>query len=95
MEEPYVEGVAIHDGPESCVAAREGGGEALTGDPLARVQFGPSLFFLLREQQLACGVRAAARVPDASAIVRGSGTADSSGFAPQLETTRRKTCLLD
>ena len=31
MEEPYVEGVATHDGPESCVAAREGGGEALTG----------------------------------------------------------------
>jgi hypothetical protein len=31
MEELYVEGVAIHDGPESCVVAREGGGEALTG----------------------------------------------------------------
>ncbi len=27
----YVEGVAIHDGPESCVVVREGGGEALTG----------------------------------------------------------------
>jgi hypothetical protein len=27
----YVEGVAIHDGPESCVVAREGGGEVLTG----------------------------------------------------------------
>ena len=31
MEEPYVEGVATHDGPESCAGAREGGGEALTG----------------------------------------------------------------
>ncbi len=31
MEEPYVEGVATHDGPESCVGVREGGGEALTG----------------------------------------------------------------
>ena len=31
MEEPYVEGVATRDGPESCVAAREGSGEALTG----------------------------------------------------------------
>ena len=31
MEEPYVEGVAIHDGPESCVGVCEGGGEALTG----------------------------------------------------------------
>jgi hypothetical protein len=33
MEEPYVEGVAIHDGPESCVVVREGGGEALTDIP--------------------------------------------------------------
>lgn len=31
MEEPYIEGVATHDGPESCVGVREGGGEALTG----------------------------------------------------------------
>jgi len=27
----YIEGVAIHDGPESCVGVREGVGEALTG----------------------------------------------------------------
>jgi hypothetical protein len=27
----YVEGVAIHDGPEPCVAVREGGGEASVG----------------------------------------------------------------
>ena len=31
MSELYVEGVAIHDGPESCVGVREGVGEALTG----------------------------------------------------------------
>ena len=31
MKEPYVEGAAIHDDPESCGATREGGGEALTG----------------------------------------------------------------
>ena len=31
MEELYVEGVATHGGPESCVVACEGGGEALTG----------------------------------------------------------------
>jgi hypothetical protein len=31
MGEPYVEGVAIHGGPESCVVVCEGGGEALTG----------------------------------------------------------------
>ena len=31
MRELYIEGVAIHDGPESCVGVREGAGEALTG----------------------------------------------------------------
>ena len=31
MEELYVEGVATHGGPESCVVVCEGGGEALTG----------------------------------------------------------------
>jgi len=31
MRESHVEGVAIHDGPESCVGVREGVGEALTG----------------------------------------------------------------
>jgi hypothetical protein len=31
MKEPYIEGVAIHDGPESCADGREDGGEALTG----------------------------------------------------------------
>ena len=31
MRELYVEGVATHDGPESCVGVREDAGEALTG----------------------------------------------------------------
>ena len=31
MRELYIEGVAIHGGPESCVGVREGAGEALTG----------------------------------------------------------------
>ena len=31
MEELYTEGLATHGDPESCVAAREGGSEALTG----------------------------------------------------------------
>ena len=31
MKEPYIEGVATHGGPESCVGVREGVGEALTG----------------------------------------------------------------
>jgi RNA-directed DNA polymerase len=31
MRELYIEGLAIHVGPESCVGVREGAGEALTG----------------------------------------------------------------
>lgn len=31
MRTPDIEGVAIHDGPESCAGVCEGGGEALTG----------------------------------------------------------------
>jgi hypothetical protein len=31
MQEPCIEGVATHGGPESCVDVREGVGEALTG----------------------------------------------------------------
>jgi hypothetical protein len=31
MRELYIEGLAIHGGPESCVGVREGVGEALTG----------------------------------------------------------------
>ena len=31
MRELHIEGLAIHDGPESCGGAREGAGEALTG----------------------------------------------------------------
>ena len=38
MRTLYVEGVATHDGPESCVGARKGGGEALTG-----VRAGPAI----------------------------------------------------
>ena len=31
MKELYIEGVAIHGGPEPCVGTREGAGEALAG----------------------------------------------------------------
>ena len=31
MRTPNIEGLATHDGPESCVGVREGAGEALTG----------------------------------------------------------------
>ncbi len=37
MKESCVEGLATHDGPESCVASREGSGEALTGVRAGRV----------------------------------------------------------
>jgi RNA-directed DNA polymerase len=31
MKEPYIEGLASHDGPESCTCNGNGAGEALTG----------------------------------------------------------------
>ena len=37
MKESYVEGVATHDGPESCAAFRKASGEALTGVGAGRV----------------------------------------------------------
>jgi hypothetical protein len=37
MREPYLEGVAIHEDPESCVGVREHDGEALTGACTGRV----------------------------------------------------------
>ena len=37
MQEPYIEGVANHDGPESCAAVREDDDEALTGAHAGRV----------------------------------------------------------
>jgi len=37
MKESNIEGLANHDGPESCVVAREGKGEALTGESAGRV----------------------------------------------------------
>lgn len=37
MKEPYTEGLASHGDPESCVGAREGAGEALTGERIGEV----------------------------------------------------------
>ena len=37
MKVSYVEGVANHNGPESCGAARKGGVEALTGERAGQV----------------------------------------------------------
>src|SRR5215472_16476442 len=49
MKEPDAEGVATHGGPESCGGAREGVGEALTGDVQARL--------LSREKETTPGCR--------------------------------------
>jgi hypothetical protein len=51
MKVPYVEGVANHDGPESCGAAREGGVEALTGGRTGRV-LSREIYALLRKLQV-------------------------------------------
>ena len=37
MKESYVEGLANHGGPESCVCNRKGAGEALTGESVGWV----------------------------------------------------------
>ncbi len=37
MKESYVKGLAARSGPESCVVARKGRGEALTGEGAGRV----------------------------------------------------------
>jgi hypothetical protein len=69
MKESYVEGLAAHDGPESCVGAREDVGEALTGVRAGRV--------LSREKELPPGCRRRRRrrkaTPDASLPPDASG----------------------
>jgi hypothetical protein len=37
MREPYIEGLATRDDPESCTIVRKGGGEALTGAHMGKV----------------------------------------------------------
>ena len=37
MKESHGEGIAVHTGPESCAATREGGSEALAGEGAGRV----------------------------------------------------------
>jgi hypothetical protein len=51
MKVSYVEGLANHNGPESCGAAREGGDEALTGERTGRV-LSREIHALLRKQQV-------------------------------------------
>src|SRR5215469_17009404 len=51
MKVSYVEGLANHNGPESCGVAREGGVEALTGGRTGRV-LSREIHALLRKQQV-------------------------------------------
>src|SRR6516164_6640561 len=51
MKVSYVEGLANHNGPESCGAAREGGVEALAGGRTGRV-LSREIHALLRKQQV-------------------------------------------
>ncbi len=51
MKVSHVEGIANHNGPESCGAAREGGVEALTGGRAGRV-LSREIHALLRTQQV-------------------------------------------
>src|SRR5215469_10296150 len=51
MKVSYVEGLANHNGPESCGAAREGGVEALAGGRTGRV-LSREIRDLLRKQQI-------------------------------------------
>lgn len=59
MKESYVEGLATHNGPESCVVIREGGIEALTGVCIGRVLSRESVLQLRRPTSY--GVRKATR----------------------------------
>ena len=54
MKESYVEGLASYGGPESCVHAREGVGEALTGEKAGRV-LSCEIHALRREVQVVRG----------------------------------------
>ncbi len=49
MKVPHVEGLASHNGPESCVGDRKGAGEALTGERAGQV--------LSRESEYGAGCR--------------------------------------
>ena len=65
MEEPYIEGLATRDDPESCAGTREGAGEALTGvhmgRPLSREINNPRVPTLFLEAEGNTGDAAIAR----------------------------------
>jgi len=51
MKVSYVEGIANHNGPKSCGAAREGGVEALTGGRAGRI-LSREIYALLHKRQV-------------------------------------------
>ena len=51
MKVSYVEGIANHNGPESCGAAREGGDEALAGERTGRI-LSREMYALPRKRQV-------------------------------------------
>src|SRR5579864_3949586 len=57
MKESYVEGLATHDGPESCAASRKGSGEALTGVRAGRVLSRETVFLRDADVVEVCGRR--------------------------------------
>ena len=76
MQVPYDEGVAIRIDPESCAVAREGFGEALTGErigqPLSRERF---LFWVPTPCRSWKAIRlgASSRAPGRPGVVRDPG----------------------
>jgi hypothetical protein len=79
----YIEGVAIHGGPESCVGVREGVGEALTGGVWAG---------LLSREITNSGRRRSQTVRKATLLVALSRAADRPGAVEEPRHARRFSC---
>ena len=78
MEELYVEGVATHGGPESCVVVCEGGVEALTGARAGRAIEPRNVYFgvpTLSERRKATSAAALSRAVGGPRAVREPGHA--------------------
>jgi len=81
VQVPYDEGVANHIGPESCAVAREGLGEALTGEctgqPLSRESFLSWVPTPCIRRKATCQ-GASSRAPGRPGVVRDPGMSRSS-----------------
>ena len=108
MKEPYVEGPATHDGPESCTGDHEGAGEALTGAHAGRVlsrditEFGaPTLFFQAEGDIARCASASIWRVPRGRRpqacveppCARTGRSSDCPRVAPRAASGRPKAAL--